>query len=265
MPTTHEVSLAEELLESDSRYFESGAVLETLPGAAIARMPGLEALAAACVVHRVRPPDLSPPLGEWLERTEGRLAKVGCPRARLYLQADVPALVAALAERGYAPSREIGFLRRCPPEPVPLGDCRFDPVVTEADWDAKVQLHRACAVGPDGHTSRAEEWVELEYRKAAAGYMTPYLARLDGAVCGAVSVAESPHLARLKNIVVHPTFRRRGVGAQGVRHLLRVGQSRGKRAVGVFGIEGAPGALLYRSCGFHEVTAQTEWVRDLAL
>ena len=253
----------EELLESDRRYFESAASVEDLSGATLTRMPGLRSLPAACVVHRITSSARNCSLRTWLDRLEARVASLGYSRMRIYLQDDPPALKALLRQRGYDSTSEIGFLKE-PPQRLPSGACSFEPVSSAREWAAKLQLHQACPMGPDGYPAPAEAWVDLEYRKTEAGYMEPFLARHDGRVCGTVSVAPATNLLRLKNIVVHPDFRGDGVGTQLVHHVLREARARGYPVVGVFGVEGSPGAALYRSCGFEAVTTQVEWQRDLS-
>lgn len=257
--------LAEELLESDRRYFESAAELEPLGGAVLARMPALQGLPAACVVQRVAAAALPLPPGEWLDQLERRLLGMGYARVRLYVRPSgaAPALAAVLAERGYRASTEIGFLGRALHTPALPAGYRFDPVTTQADWVAKRALHRACAVGPDGHASAADEWVEMERRKTEAGYMQPYLLRRDGTACGTVGASASAHLLRLKNLVIHPEHQKQGVGRTAVRCVAGVAHGLGKRAIGVFGIEHTPGAALYRAAGFHASVLQTEWTRRL--
>lgn len=255
--------LARELLESDRRYFESAASVEEYAGARVVKMPECMPLAAACVVQRVNTSALSFSTAEWLGRIERNLREMGCSWARFYLQSPIPKLATALAQRGYKSSTEIGFLKRPLTVPPPSANCNFRIVSSEKDWTAKLQLHRACEQGPDGYPCLPEKWVHMERRKVEAGYMDPYLVRLDGAACGVVSVAECAHLLRLKNIVIHPDFRGEGIGREVVRHVLREARNRGQQAVGVFGVEDAPGASLYESCGFTAATSQVEWARGL--
>lgn len=229
----------------------------------IAWMPKQKSLAAGCVVHRIVPSTLPASIDEWLRRIEARLDEMGYFRARLYLQSEDPTLAAVLNKQGYVSSREIGFLKAPPFGPSPSTEYSFDTVSSEEDWKAKLQLHQACTLGPDRYPCNGDAWVQMERRKAEAGYMVPFLARLEGVACGTVSIAASDHLLRLKNIVVHPDFRGMGIGTQLVRHVLRETRKRSKRAVGVFGVEGSAGASLYESHKFSAATTQVEWTKEL--
>ncbi len=260
-------ALARDLVESDARYFEGGALVEDLGGALLARLPGFESAAAGCVVHRVDTARLPRDLDGWLEGVEGRLAAIGCPSPRLYFADPFPALEAALAQRGYEPRLEIGFAT--PPGADTSGDVVLVPVEGARAWAAKLALHREVGRGPDGHDTDAEVWVELERRKAAAGTLQPCLLvasarRGDGAparLLGAVALAPCGELLRLKNLVVHPAHRRQGVATAAIALGAHAAKALGKRALGCFAVAGGAGEVLYQRRGLVEVVRQTEWMR----
>src|SRR5512134_2611300 len=163
--------LAAELLESDRSYFESAAVLESVGGAVVARVPGLERVPAGCVVHRVDPSVLPRDPARWIELVEQRLLGHGCRRARFYLTGRHPGLEAALLARGYRPLDETGYAlavthRPLDPPETPPADLR--PVTTPDDWAAKLALHRLAAV-LNGQDADPEASVELERVRAAVG------------------------------------------------------------------------------------------------
>lgn len=256
--------LKQGLLESDRRYFESAACIEDCRGATIARIPGHTSLPAACVVQRITPSDLPVSTQKWLDRIETYLDGMGYSRARLYLRSRDSTFATELVRRGYDSSEEIGFLRIPPAEVSPSDECRLEPISDAEDWALKLRLHERCDVGPDGYPSTAKAWVDMERRRVEAGYMEPFFIKTHGSVRGVLSLAEFPHLLRLKNLVIHPDFRGEGVGTTAVQRVLREARKRRKRAVGAFGVKGSPGASLYRSCGFEEAVAQTEWARKLS-
>jgi GNAT superfamily N-acetyltransferase len=249
-----------DLLESDARYFECAAEVQDLDGASLARMPGLEHVAAACVVHRVEPAGLPDDAEAWLDGIERRLGEIGCPRPRVYLQRAVPVLERALRRRGYRPRDELAMLAAAPGSARP-GGVSLCPIRTEEEWRAKLALHAACPLGPDGHDTAAEEWVEMERRKSETGALEPYLIAAGDAACGTLAVMECGALVRLKNIVMDPSRRRRGIAAQAIRCVLAMAAERGKLAVGCFAIAGEAGERLYRRCGFRRAGRQTEWAR----
>ena len=258
-------SLAPALLESDRAYFEAGAEVRPLRGASMALLRGMQSLAAGCVVHRVRPGEIGPP-DQWLDELECAMRAAACTSLRIYLdERGDDALSAALTARGAAATTEVGLVRMsCEPwaaGPVPAG-YTLHAVETVADWCAKLAFHRASLVGPDGHAAPAELWVAMERRRAEAGYLQPYLVRHDGVICGAFALAGQGALCRLKNLVLHPGFRGRGIA----RHVVRLAIERasaGAAAVGCFAFAHHHALPMYRALGFMPVVSQREWVSPL--
>ena len=262
-------SLAEELLESDRRYFESAAVLEPAGGATIARVPGLERVSAGCVVQRVDPSVLPRDPARWIELIEQRLLGHGCRRARFYLTGRHPGLEAALLARGYRPQDEIGYVTAVdgrpigPPPDAPVAELR--PVTTPDDWAAKLALHRLAGHGPDGHDSEPDAWVELERIRAAAGWMRPFFIVSRGAICGVIALSSGESLLRLKNLVIHPSWRRMGIGSAVLHRAHAFAWREGWAGVGAFALAGDPSERLYRNAGYEAVARQTEWMRPLGV
>ncbi len=260
-------ALAAELLENDRRYFESAAVLEPAGGAVIAHVPGLERVAAGCVVQRVDPAVLPRDPARWLDGIEHRLLGLGSWQARFYVTGRHPVLEATLLARGYRPREELGFAvvldgpTLAITRELPVLELR--PVTTPDDWAAKVALHRLAGTGPDGHDSEPEAWVELERMRAEAGYMRPYFVVSRGAICGVVALAGGESLLRIKNLVVHPSWRRMGIGSAVVRRAHAIAWREGWMALGVFALAGHPGEQLYRGAGLEIVARQTEWMRPM--
>lgn len=262
-PDKSAARLAGALLESDAAYFEAGARVEALPGAVLAWMEGLDALSAAGVIARVEPGlgGLAPP--EWIAAVESAVRRIGRSEIRLYLTRQEPELETLLRGRGYRSRTEWGMLRPVLGSGPAVGRPRvvLHPVVSEADWQAKSALHELLERGPDGHPAAARAWVDLERRKVEAGYMRPYLARCGGEVCGAFALARQQSLFRLKNLVLHPERRRRGIGAAVIAALLETVGGAGGQALGAFAVERSEGEQLYRKCGFVAITWQTERIR----
>jgi ribosomal protein S18 acetylase RimI-like enzyme len=253
---------SQDLLESDRRYFEAGAEIVPVPGAVIARLRGDERLAAGCVVQRIDPAGLPDDAGAWLSALEERLRGFACPRARLYLDAPHAALETALARRGYRPREEYGLVRAADRTEVG-GTIALRPAADEAGWRERRKLIERSQRAPDGHRAEPDLWVEMERRKHQAGYLRPYLIVSGDAVVGAVGTAPCRRILRLKNLIVDPDHRRRGVATAVASLLARVAAQEGYAAMGCFVLEAEPGVAAYANAGYRRVTQQTEWVRDL--
>jgi GNAT superfamily N-acetyltransferase len=251
--------LASETLESDARYFELGARSKALPGASLSWVPGLTTLPAGCVVQRVQPETVRRDPPAWIRRVEREVLAAGTRLVRIYLD-EAAGLDAALAAEGYQGKREIAFLgkaRMFPENPVRLRE-----VLTEADWREKERIHRESPLGPDGHQSDAAKWTRLLRLKNAAGGKRSFLCECDDGVCGTVGALEMKDLVRLKNIVIRPAFRGQGLGLGVVRCLIQMAAERGKEAMGVFAVEGAPGERLYTRAGMTGAAAIWEWTKQ---
>ena len=254
-------ALVGQLNESDLVYFELGANRTQLAGCDLVWMPGLTALSAACVVQRVRPSSILSDPPAWIRAFEAAVGTKGA-RARVYLQEPLPHLEKALSVAGYRPRAEIGFLSRADRRPA-SPTVRLCPIVTEAQWAVKAQIHRESDAGPDGHTNSADLWIELERTKCETGRMTPYLIEHADSVCGTVATIDLDEILRLKNIVIRPRSRRRGFGLAAVYALWQMAIDRRKTALGVFALEDSAGEAMYSLAGLEAVSRQVEWLKYL--
>ena len=80
---------------------------------------------------------------------------------------------------------------------------------------------------------------------------------------GEVAIMESANMLRLKNLYVAPEARGGSLGAEAVAFVQREALRRGKRGMGVFGVEGSPGARTYQKCGLRVEGERVEWSRQL--
>ena len=264
MVVHYSVRLASQVLESDALYFELGAQSKALPGATLAWIRGLAALPAGCVVQRVRPAEIGPDPGAWVRLVEGEVRETGTGLVRIYSE-EAPVLDAELEAQGYCRKRELAFVGRAlegSEKSLELG-VRLREVVTEADWQAKEQVHRESPLGPDGHVGDAAQWVDLLRRKVRSGGKQSYLVESEGEVCGTVGAMEMDDVLRLKNIVIRPSCRGRGLGLGVVYALHEMAAERGKNAMGVFAVEDSPGERMYRRAGMSEVAVVSEWTKQL--
>lgn len=92
--------------------------------------------------------------------------------------------------------------------------------------------------------------------------MRVYLVCRDGEVCGTVGAMEVGDLLRLKNLVVHPEWRRHGIGQATVEALRREAVCLGKGAFGCFALLNGAGQRLYERAGLTIATQQVEWYKS---
>ena len=259
--------LGRALLESDRRYFELGAEVETLEGAQIAWMPGMVALPAACVVHRVRPEAIGERTRRWVDDVSHRTSDLGCTTARVYLDGPAPVLEEALAAAGYRRRVEVGYVAEgdVPPHPRRVrSDIELRALVDDDGWEAKRKVHAGSEVAADGHAIDSDDWVAFERRKCDTGGMKAFLVEVSGEACGCVATLEGDDLLRAKNLFVRADRRREGIAAEVVRVLANRAVRLGLPATGTFGIDGRPGDAVYRHLGMTPVVAQIEWSLVLA-
>lgn len=252
-----------ELLESDFIYFEQGANIKSLEGAVFVQMTGLEKVAAACVVQRINPSVIISDLNEWLFIVEAKFKESGDFLVRLYLQSQFEQLEIVLRERGYQARTEIGFIGTCEEKPNP-NHLLLRPVKNEDDWLQKLLFHGDCKLSPDGYETEAEKWVEMERRKHEQGTLQPYLVEVNGQICGAVGTIECPNLLRLKNLVIHPQYRKKGFASQTVHLVSNLSKNMGKSGVGCFAVAGGIGEKVYQGCGLVATTKQIEWTKNVS-
>lgn len=256
------MDLSQDLIESDRSYFERGARLVGLPGAVLAHMPTFRDIPAAAVVHRVDPGAVLPDPLTWIVTVETIATDLGLPRSRFLLDRSTPELELALTMLGYQSRAEYGLLRPAAPVETRV---QLVPIRDDTDWSRKLGVHAPTENGPDGFALDPHRWVTFEQAKQAAGYFTLYLAMQEGVPCGSFGVNCTGKLLRLKNLVVAPTHRRRGIGAAILDAVSNMAHSRGLAAVGCFSLPGGQGDPFYRAMGFHEAIVQVGWDRTLNL
>lgn len=254
-------AVSEALLDSDVQYFEMGATITRLSCGSMALMDGLTSLAAGCVIQQID--QLPNDVHGWLDEVESHLRRCGATRVRIYVGSSPEFARAALLQRGYEERIEIGFVARSANMPLPKSDVILREVVSDQDWAAKLHLHEDAMDGPDGYTNQAASWVQMERRKFLTGGMQCYLVEQDHRIVGTVGAIDFGPILRLKNLVIAPGFRRRGLGLAAVHQLKLLASREPNRRLGLFGIVGEPGIALYRNAGLREINRQFEWSRSL--
>ena len=246
-------------IETDRQYFELGARLEQLPGGTLAWMPGLASAPAGAVIQHVDADVVLAESRNWLSRAEKALRDVGARTSRIYLDEGHDASDDLFRGAGYSKREELIFAHSLDsPEP----GLSMIPVESEYDWDRKLVLQQSMPTPPDGHSTSAVEWIGLERRKCDAG-MEMYLAEWDGQPVGAIGAIGGDGLLRLKNIAVHPSHRRKGVGLRMLGHLGIMARERGVSEQCVFAVRGEIGELLYRAAGMRTIGSVIEWSKPL--
>jgi GNAT superfamily N-acetyltransferase len=264
LPLVQAQSLQSELLDSDAAYFDAAAMLEPIEGAVLSRLPGLEHLCAGAVVHRIQPNAIRLGAESWVASVEALSRARQVPRVRIYLHRAEPKMERALRSRKYAERREVGLVRTTDPgandEPSFSG-VRLEEVVDLSGWDEKRRIHESTDIAADGHPGDPRSWCEMEQRRCAHGYMRPFLVCQGDAVCGTLCLASRGSLLRLKNLVIHPDWRGRGVGTAAARAAVVLARRAGYETVGCFAIPGGPALSVYQQAGFHPIVTQTEWLQ----
>jgi GNAT superfamily N-acetyltransferase len=263
MESINKAVLIDELFESDTLYFEAGAVCVEVEGAIIANMPGMENLVAGSVVQRIDMQIVSTDPEAWLDNIELQLKEMAIHRARIYIQSHNDIVSTTLLHRGYRPVDEVALLLHTSSRHIQDKSVSLMPILDQEGWDEGLSVYRCIEKGPDGHVSPPEQWIELERSKCNAGYMLPYLIYKNEDVCGAVNLAVHQHLVRLKNMVIHPDFRRKNCGASAAALFSDLAKQYGKSAAGCYAIENHSSLPMYKKAGYIPVAKQTEWLKEI--
>lgn len=250
--------LLSELIDSDQRYFEAGAEREPLPAGWLAVMTAFPTIPAGCCAVRVEPRSIVDPKA-WVDALEARVLPRRA-RPRLYLQQRAEALERVLAERGYAMTAETAYVFTDPPALSGVSVSMTE-VDDAAGWLAKERIHEQVLPPPHGETVGAARWTAFERAKCQAGYMVPVLVKAHGEVCGSISLADSASMLRMKNLVVVPSWRRRGIANAIIGAAVGEAKRRGKIGAGLFALENTVPDRIYQRLGGMAVGQQYEWMR----
>lgn len=264
LATTDSQTWLEDLFTSEYNYFETGSVIEQIQGCTLAWLPGVESLAAGSVIHRLQERNIDTAPEAWLAIVENRLTALGFERVRIYQRCQAENLERTLRQYDYQPSVEVALVAKAYNSSLEKAvSIQLRAIESKQDWQARLALQKTLKQGPDGYQSPARLWVDMERLKSDLGYMEPYLVYKKGKVCGAVSIAPTGNILRLKNLLVAPEFRRQGIGREIALSLRTVAYQRSFAAVACFAIDSAPSLMMYQQAGFTPISQQIEWVKSL--
>jgi GNAT superfamily N-acetyltransferase len=224
-------------------------------------MPAFPDVPAGGTVHRIDPTAILPDPLTWVVAVETVTADLGLTRSRLFLERSAPQLELALTMLGYRSRAEAGLIRSAAAVDSAI---ELVPIQTDDEWSRKLAVHAPAEDGPDGFALDPARWVSFEQAKQTAGYFTLHLAVQDGVTCGAVGLHRSGAILRLKNLVVAPAHRRRGVGAAILNAVTALAHAEGLAAIGCFALWGESVAF-FRANGFGDAITQVGWDRTLTM
>lgn len=254
--------LTQDLMDTDSRYFEIGAEQRELLLGRMCWVPGCTEIAPGCVLVRTRQVKSHEEALQGIAEFEEEAAGVEANLFRLYVQEPNDILEERLARRGYVRRQEVAFVSNGGvSDPDDASKIKLREITSQAEMDQKSIVDRVVRVGPDGHVSDPERWHDCLCRKWMTGELKFYLIEYDGTTCGSLGEMETAGLVRLKNLVVHPDFRRRGIGKAAALMMLGMAGAR-NRELGVFGTPGGGGFATYTSVGLPVAGVQHEWWRN---
>ena len=252
------------LWQSDIRYFQAAAENKNILGGQLSYMEDLSSQAGACVFHSL---DVLPQRDlAWLNTLEGLFLKKAVKRSRLYLQKHKPEDEAFLTQNGYRAVIEIGMAGRVDLQILHAKNIKPVQLVAihEALWPLHQRLLSSSEAAPDGHRMQATDYALLEKRKVEAGYMQMFLYIENGEALAVASLDIKNGFARIKNLLVHPEQRGKGLGKRLIAGLLTIAQQQGAQAMGAYALAENKAAYgMYQALGMQKIYQQYEWLRQL--
>ena len=250
------------LLESDAAYFELAAKHIDLEGARLLVCPEFTDLPAACTVTSVPNRFSNRSTREWMEWTERSIQAHGFSLSRLYLTDRHP-VSRILSESGYRSRAEIGYVTGSP-RPVADSELSIHPLDLESNWLDKQRIHATSRTQPDGYEVSAQRWTEFELAKSRTGKLTAHLVWENSTALATFCTLEHNGYLRLKNLLVDPAHRRRGIGERVIRALEGLATRERLQGVLALAVSGGPGEFLYQSAGMKPIGRVIEWRKHLS-
>lgn len=250
------------LWDSDIRYFQAAAENKNILGGQLSYMAGLSSQAGACVFHslEVLPQhDLA-----WLKAVENLFLEKSVKRSRLYLQQNKAEDEAFLKQNGYRQVIEIGMAAAINTRNTnPVKPLALQPIHNEL-WLLHHRLLSSSEAAPDGHRMQANDYALLERRKVEAGYMQLFLYIENGKALAVASLDIKNGFARIKNLLVDPEQRGKGLGKRLIASLIQIAQQQGAQGIGAYALAENKAAYgMYKAQEMEKVYQQYEWVKML--
>jgi len=255
-------STATALFRSEENYFHLGANCVHFAGIDIIYMPEFMDLASGCVVLWKSTPRESTDAQNRVNQLEAKLGQLGASQCRIYDYSGTTVLGRVLDEKGYTGSREYVLSIPCGVHSR-QGDLSLQPIHSQEDWSTKRELHQHDKHAPDGHSVLPERWIEMEYRKHKSGNLKFFFALWKGQLCGTVGAMYEGAFLRMKNLYVHPDWRKRGIGAAITQAMLRHALDSGYSTLGLLALAEGPALSMYKAQGARILSHQDEWITVL--
>jgi len=91
--------------------------------------------------------------------------------------------------------------------------------------------------------------------------MNLYFICVGDEICGTVGSIKVNGLLRLKNLMIHSSCRKKGIGRAAVQALRNIAVESNMEAFGCFALINSNGQKTYESAGLSVVAQQTEWIK----
>lgn len=252
-----------QLLRSDAAYFRLAAETLSLPGATLFHMPEYRQIPAANVAVSDSSADSMTSFLGQIERIESAFRGLGCELFRIYSRNGGVLDRTLHQTKGYGRRLELGYFSPGA-SPSHRESIALSKVATSHDWAAKKSIHSASTIQADGYEVPAQEWITFEQEKCRSGLMTAYLAHLNGSAAASICTLRDGSYLRLKNLVVHPDFRRRGLATRIVHSLWVHALRQGLSGVFALAISGSPAEILYQRANFRRCGEIVEWRKSVS-
>ncbi|MEV8442171.1 GNAT family N-acetyltransferase [Actinosynnema sp. NPDC051121] len=251
----------EDMVDTDTLYFEAGAEALRGNGFTLVRAPGLEHLAAGCLAIRVDLPATAASARRWRLDFENAVRTAGGHRCRLYLTGRSPALETELLTHGYVRRFESMLVRDPEPTPPRSTPVRLREITSAAGWAEKVRIDSESTHAPDGHRVDTRSWAEYERRKWQSGILHYFMINGANQTYGTVGIVRSDTIVRVKNLLLRPRWRGMGIATQ-VALAAHAAASATGIPTGLFASAGGIAERAYRRAGFRPIGTVTEFVRE---
>jgi len=251
-------TIIETAIESDCLYFELAAKKENLTGAQLAWMPGLESLSSASVIQRINQSSM-PEL--CVSEAQHFCVRHHINVMRLYLAAIDPRWDNVLTRDGFTSRGE--FIMIADAKKIQswsnLEPLELKLIQSESQWHERYLMLAKGGHAPDGYSTEAARYIDMEKKKSHTGPLSFYLAYdLDGAAVGSVGLMAVGSICRLKNLVVHPDVRGRGIASRLIAQVGSYFVGADQHLV-AFAVDHAVRGSLYDRLGFNKAATYFEW------